>query len=205
MKKLLLTFAVVFITNAQAQPIEDNLIPLESITLTSSNYASAIQWNEEYIVTAKHVPFVRGEYKCISCDVQFVKRKHLAGSLPVWRERKAYEKLTAIGNVSGRTYIVSGNDINIERRDQLNTGSGVIASTVQAVPGMSGGPMIGSDGAVVGMTVSSLFPAGQNDVMKKFAKGGNITFYVPYAEIQRQWLMFQNQIRLSENNLAKKG
>ncbi|MBD1588752.1 hypothetical protein HAQ06_19090 [Pseudomonas sp. C2L12B] len=57
---------------------------------------SAVQWNQDYAVTVKHLPYLPGAAYQGSGDVQFFKH-NANGNLPVWRQYTHGETLTAVG------------------------------------------------------------------------------------------------------------
>lgn len=189
---------------------EENYVKFEAIqtyeegdrVLTEHDYGSGVRWNNDYVVTAKHVGFAQNSvYKCSeNCDLQFVKRKVVGnGVVPEWRESVATEKVTIIGNsIGGKTVVSKGRDINryfyvasgkIESRpEKANQKNAIVyASTAEIVDGQSGGPVFSDDGKVVGMLIGKTILTG---------KGGEkytVSVYVPYSVIKAEWEKYKKE------------
>lgn len=161
------------------------------------DYGSAIPWNNEYAVTAKHVSFVKNSvYVCSeNCDIQFIKFKN---SSPIrWRNPVAHEKLTFLGNNKEQTsnqfsgkdldFILYMNGAKVTNYPFKNhaTNTQLYVSDSPVSHGQSGGPVIGSDGKVVGMII------GETTVTDiKTNKKFSVSLYIPYQIIQKEWLKF---------------
>jgi len=189
---------------------EENYVKFEAVqtyeegnrVLTEHDYGSGVRWNDDYVVTAKHVSFAQGSvYKCSeNCDLQFVKRKIVGnGVVPQWRESVATEKVTIIGNsIGGKTVISKGQDINryfyvasgkVESRpEKPNQENAIVyASTAEIVHGQSGGPVFGDDGKVVGMLIGKTILTG------KEGKQYTVSVYVPYSVIKAEWEKYKKE------------
>lgn len=150
---------------------------------TKLDFGSGIRWNEDYIVTAKHVAFVENSvYKCKEgCDIQFVKSKNPKQS-PVWRKHVAGEKITFLGiDQNSKLQAISGNDLNIETTTTTNTAVIANLSSNKTFGGMSGGPAYATDGKVVGMLTGGA----------TLENGEPVTVYLSYEVIKSAWDNFQ--------------
>ena len=161
---------------------------------------SGIQWNNDYMVTAKHVNFVRGSvYECSeNCDLRFVKHKKINNNpLPKWRNDRKNEKLNIVGNGGGEsTDVVSGILLNLElfvdngelkkslpKDGNINSMVKVIRANI--IPGQSGGPVYGVDDEVVGMAI------GHTVIFDNKGNKEFVSLYIPYKTIKNEWLKFE--------------
>jgi hypothetical protein len=129
---------------------------------------TAVQWNEDYAVTVKHIPLSAG--LCLS----------RAGRCPVfpaqgqWRTALArlhpWRSVTAVGYNS--LYMsVKGSGHTLPAMVRLDTKEGNVIYGTHDGPvakGMSGGPVFAADGKVVGITVAFL---GSGDLAALQASG----------------------------------
>lgn len=184
---------VTFIAFAKREDNPSNQRSLRVSSLDTSG--SGIQWNEDYVVTAKHVDFVENSaYKCgDECEIQFVKRK-AKGPVPVWREVVTNERMTFVGvDVSLKTRADVGSDIDYAVYTSSNRASLSRLATNKTVGGMSGGPAYGDDGKVIGMLtggVTNVQVDGHRD-KKLEGKGDDFSAYLPYSTIKAEWDKFQ--------------
>jgi hypothetical protein len=162
---------------------------------TKKDMASGIRWNNDYVVTAKHVTFAKDiEYKSPGeLDLQFVKNSGNNVILPQWRERQAGESVSIVGvNQSGKTKIVTGKDLDIysEQGNSIN-----YLTTAVTVGGQSGGPVFGHDGKVIGMLVAITNgkDADGNKDQALANKGEQFSLYIPYSVIEAEWNKFQKK------------
>lgn len=144
--------------------------------------ASFVQWNDEYAVTAKHVPGVDGQaYLCgVGCDLQFFRHK---AEVPFaqWRAAVPQESLSVVGfNLDRGINVSRGHDASRTVTDSPTLAySYRTGKTVQKTAGgMSGGPVYANDKKVVGMHIGS-------------EEGTEGTFiYVPYELVLSEWNKF---------------
>lgn len=205
MQKYVFLFLFFFSFNILAEPYyikisATQVYEEEDTVITEKDYGSGVRWNNEYVVTAKHVSFAPNSvYKCSKdCDLQFIKMPLKGkGFIPEWRERKPYEKVTIIGNsIGGKTIVSEGKDIKqsfyVEEKKVVNSPSYsgqsntmVYATTAQIVEGQSGGPVFGNDGKVLGFLI------GKTVVTSEIGKKFNVSIYVPYSIIKKEWDKFK--------------
>lgn len=162
--------------------------------------ATATQWNADYAVTVGHLPFaVSGTVnRCSSgCDLIFF--RHAAdGAVPRWRNALPGESVVAVGTspmfvrVEGRGRAM-GTPIKL-----IDEGSGVLyaAHDAPVIKGMSGGPVYGLDGSVLGMTIG--YVRDYEYVSNVEVRGANrVSVYLPYAAIRDEWVRYQARERVA--------
>lgn len=159
---------------------------------------SGIQWNSDYVVTAKHVATGKhnSEYVCdTGCDLQFVRNK-ATSSIPTWRSAVPREKLTAVGVVvygndpkygpKRRTHVVDGSDAHARSKIEGKGNEFVSLALMKTEDGMSGGPIYANDKKVVGMLLGTT-------ILDINGKVQPAAIYLPYDVVVAQWEKFQNQ------------
>ena len=202
LKQILVVVAALMIVGC-ASPSPYNYVRMEKTTsftekgvrYTKDDIGSAVQWNEDYVVTAKHVNFVDGiEYKCHEgCDLQFVKKK-AKGPIPQWRNHVSNEELTIVGtNMKKRVVVAKGKDLDLYTSSSTNTNTNVYISTAITEGGMSGGPVFGNDLKVVGILTGGTkgVDINGNKAPELVGKGEDFSLYIPYRTIQAEWNKFQ--------------
>ena len=160
--------------------------------------ASAVQWNEEYAVTTRHTPLLSHvSYSCSTgCDLVFIKHK-ANGRYPAWRAPRVGESITAVGTspyyatVSGRGKVYSAPFTNSDE----NSHEQYAIHDAPLIKGMSGGPVIASDGSVVGINIG-FFSTTLADVSNvPGVKGAErISVFVPYSIVAREWGLLQAKL-----------
>ncbi|WP_093458517.1 trypsin-like peptidase domain-containing protein [Pseudomonas sp. NFR16] len=149
---------------------------------------TAIQWNEDYAVTVKHIPYLSGSVYQGQGDVQFF--RHKANGVPLWRAYQPGEAVTAVGFNS--VYMsVKGSGHALPAMVRLDSKEGNVMYGTHDGPtakGMSGGPVFAADGKVVGITVAFL-TSGDLTALKRpdLANQPRVSIFMPYAEINREW------------------
>lgn len=164
--------------------------------------ATAVQWNEDYAVTAKHTPFLKDIAHEGRGDLVFI--RHKAAKAPSWRASVPGEELTAVGFNS--LYMpVKGTGHALPALVRIDAKDGVFYATHDGptVKGMSGGPVFSDDGQVVGMTVAFLSKeavdkTGRSDL----ASSERVSVYMPYSEIQKEWRRYQKELADSSSTPA---
>ena len=154
--------------------------------------ATAIQWNEEYAVTAKHTPFLRNVVHEGLGDVVFF--KHKANKVPQWRQFVPGESVTAVG-FNSFMMPVQGKGHTLASLVRLSGTPGSVFYSVHDGPitkGMSGGPVFADDGNVVGMNVAYI-AKDQIDARTRpdLADKQRISVFMSYSEIDKEWRRFQ--------------
>lgn len=161
--------------------------------------ASAIQWNEEYAVTAKHTPFLTGIAHEGLGDVVFI--KHKAAQAPLWRQYVAGETVTAVG-FNSMMMPVKGTGHTLPSLVRLKGTPGSVFYSVHdgpTVKGMSGGPVFADDGKVVGINIAFIAKSEINDLNRPDLAGSErISVFMSFNEIDKEWRRYQYQ-------LARKG
>ena len=175
--------------------------------------ASAVQWNEDYAVTTQHTPFLPNvAYACSTgCDLVFIKRK-ADGHYPSWRAPYLGENINAAGmspymmTTTGKGKVYQTPFLNLKE----NSGDLYGIHDAPLIKGMSGGPVIGSDGGIVGIN-AGYYSITPHDVATQSGLRGakRVSIFIPYSIIAREWRMFQvklnNQKRLVVPRLADQG
>nr|WP_244656745.1 serine protease [Pseudomonas sp. CFBP 13719] len=156
--------------------------------------ATAIQWNDEYAVTAKHTPFLKDIVHEGRGDLVFF--KHKAEHAPQWRDSVPGESVTAVGFNS--LYMpVKGQGHAMSAMVRLDAKDGVFYSTHDGatVKGMSGGPVFSEDGKVVGITIAFISKGEVSKLNRPdLASSERVSVYMPYSEINREWRRFENKM-----------
>lgn len=149
---------------------------------------TAVQWNEDYAVTVKHIPYVPGAVYQGRGDVQFF--RHKANGVPLWRAYQPGEAVTAVGYNS--LYMsVKGSGHALSAMVRLDAKEGNVMYGTHDGPtakGMSGGPVFAADGKVVGITVAFLSESDLASINRPdLANQSRVSVFLPYAEISREW------------------
>lgn len=153
---------------------------------------SAVQWNEQYAVTVKHLPFLPGSVYQGRGDIQFF--RHEAQKTPVWREFRPGEELTAVGFSS--FYVpVKGSGHALTAMIRLDAKDGGVLYGTHDGPtakGMSGGPVFADDGDAVGINVAYLTEGDLRDMQRAdLVNQPRVSIFLPYGEIRKEWQRFQ--------------
>ena len=169
---------------------------------------TAVQWNEDYAVTVKHIPYLSGAVYQGRADVQFF--KHKANGAPLWRAYQPGEAVTAVGYNS--LYMsVKGSGHTLPAMVRLDSKEGNVLYGTHDGPvakGMSGGPVFANDGKVVGITVAFLTSSDLAALKRPdLSSQPRVSIFLPYAEISREWGRYLAQSRPvtpAESHLASR-
>lgn len=157
---------------------------------------TAVQWNEDYAVTVKHIPYIPGSVYQGRSDVQFF--RHKANGVPLWRAYRPGEAVTAVGYNS--LYMsVKGSGHALPAMVRLDAKEGNVMYGTHDGPtakGMSGGPVFTDDGKVVGITVAFLTRSDLDAIKRPdLASQPRVSIFLPYAEISREWNRYLAQAK----------
>lgn len=158
---------------------------------------TAVQWNAEYAVTVKHLPYLSGSVYQGQGDVQFF--RHPANTpLPSWRQYKPGEMLTAVGYNS--LYMpIEGTGRALPAMVRLDAHDGGVMYATHdgaTAKGMSGGPVFAADGEVVGINVAYLTADDLADLKRPdLANEPRVSIFMPYTAINHEWQRFAAQQR----------
>ncbi|WP_449434801.1 trypsin-like peptidase domain-containing protein [Pseudomonas putida] len=154
--------------------------------------ATAIQWNEDYAVTAKHTPFLRNVVHEGLGDVVFF--KHKAREVPDWRQYVPGEPVTAVG-FNSLMIPVQGKGHTSASLVRLEGTPGSVFYSVHDGPmvkGMSGGPVFADDGKVVGINVAFIAKHAIDAHNRPDLAGRErVSVFMSYSEIEKEWRRFQ--------------
>lgn len=154
--------------------------------------ASAIQWNEEYAVTAKHTPFLPDVVHEGLGDVVFF--KHKAAQVPLWRDYVPGEAVTAVG-FNSLMLPVQGKGHALAPLVRLEGTKGSVFYSVHDGPivkGMSGGPVFAEDGKVLGINIAFV---SKDELQARnrmdLVNSKRISVFMSFNEIDKEWRRFQ--------------
>ena len=156
--------------------------------------ASAVQWSADYAVTAAHTPFLLNQaYRCSTgCDLLFIAHE-ADGEIPQWRDFQPGELVTALGSSTlmipmsarGRVWPVPFVDSGSRSAERYAIHDAALAK------GMSGGPLLGSDGKVLGINIGFRMGWTPPADRPELAGMSRLSVFVPYSVILREWRLFQ--------------
>lgn len=158
--------------------------------------ASAVQFNEDYAVTVKHIPFRSYDYACSTgCDLVFF--KHKSSDVPQWRQGMAGESISVYGR--GFTLTTLRGTGRIYATPFLNTDEGskelYRIHDAPLAKGMSGGAVVAdSDGKVVGINVG-IYSTSLHNLKGhvELGKAERVSVYISYNTILREWENFRGE------------
>lgn len=186
-------------SNLVSNPVYDQAFVVTSgAPLPMLLMASAIQWNEDYAVTAKHTPFLKDVVHEGVGDVVFF--KHKASHAPEWRQSVTGEAVTAVG-FNSFMMPVQGTGHTLPGLVRLEGTKGGVFYSVHdgpTVKGMSGGPVFAADGKVVGITIAFVSNSDVATLNRPDLAGAErLSVFMPYSEIAQEWQRYQ--YRLARN------
>lgn len=155
---------------------------------SDDDFATGTQFNNNYFVTAGHVDFFKESgFKCkdIGCDLKFIENYQENHSQ--WRNPKPIEKVRLVGSgKGGEIRTVEGTTLPAFH---YMGDSPIAYQLIKAdiSKGMSGGPVYGEDGKIVGMIIG-YFDESSMDKYEALKGLGRIGVFLPADEINRQWL-----------------
>ena len=160
--------------------------------------ASAVQWNDDYAVTTRHTPFIPNvKYSCSTgCDLVFILHK-ANGRYPSWRAPRVGESITAVGaspyfmTTTGKGKVYETPFVNAAE----HSGDLYAIHDAPLIKGMSGGPVLASDGHIVGINIG-FYSTTLNDVSNHSGVKGaeRLSIFIPYSIIQREWGILQAKL-----------
>ncbi|MFJ3465766.1 hypothetical protein [Achromobacter spanius] len=179
--------AVAVITFGMAAPIESvragslppGVEPTYGLINERGNVGGYAQLTKDIAVTAAHLK-VRGSVLSVPCvDVQFIERKGMALN---WRQPAWHESVRSFGFRSWQDGTITETVIpGTTAKTVVSMCDGrFMAFTHSGIPnsGVSGGPVIGEDGAALGITIGASYdPEAQAEV----------AVFIPYHIIRALW------------------
>ncbi|WDY60662.1 trypsin-like peptidase domain-containing protein [Pseudomonas sp. PSKL.D1] len=162
--------------------------------------ATAIQWNEDYAVTAKHTPFLKDVVHEGLGDVVFF--KHKADQVPAWRQYVPGESVTAVG-FNSLMMPVQGKGHTLQSLVRMEGTPGSVFYSTHDGPitkGMSGGPLFAADGKVVGINVAFI-AKDEIDARNRpdLADKERVSVFLSYSEIDKEWRRYQYKLAHKAN------
>lgn len=149
---------------------------------------SYIQMSPEYAMTAKHISTLKNrDYECsLGCDLVFFKHKDPDFKKDLWRNPLVNENVSQVGITrEGDMIVKKGEVLKGYNKPDKDSQFYNMSTTSKTVKGMSGGPVYGSDGKIVGMTIGSPLNRGENQKMD--------SIFIPYEIIKHEWENFENK------------
>lgn len=165
---------------------KENYFTKDGVKYKKTDIGTAVRWNNDYIVTVKHVNFTEGKEILTPYDIKFVKSSPDDVSIPLWRVPNGNENIKIVGfNLSGNMVEHNGKDIDVYREE--DNGEINRFSTAITEGGQSGGLVLGSDGKALGILVG-LAKIKDPDSHSEFKGKGNVfSIYIPYDFILLAW------------------
>ena len=181
------------------------------MTLGGVFSGSGIQWNEDYYITARHIPMRAPSSHTCNCDLKFIKREARA-PVPQWREAIPGEEIIALGYSNKIPFSSRGNILDFSiivsnkyppkgkelfRHQTLSGFPDQIVYRAHNAPimsGMSGGAVISvQTGEILGMNISLTKRNRAREInrMKELGEGDPISIFIPFSMIQASWDNYQ--------------
>lgn len=153
---------------------------------------SAIQWNQQYAVSAAHIPLLPDVvHRCSTgCDMVFI-RHEAEGPVPTWRPTVVGERLETVGQSPLFVTVrgIGSSRFPTVRLNRSGDSTHYALADAPVAKGMSGGPVYGVDDAVVGMTVGMFLPA--TPLPASLQEAPSLSVYLPYEIVLREWKLFR--------------
>lgn len=147
---------------------------------------SYIQMSPEYAMTAKHISTLKNrDYECsLGCDLVFFKHKDPDFKKDLWRKPLVNENVSQVGITrEGDMIVKKGEVLKGYNKPAKDSQFYNMSTTSKTVKGMSGGPVYGSDGKIIGMTIGA--PLDKSEVK-------NVeSIFIPYEIIKMEWENFE--------------
>lgn len=191
-------------SNFVSDPVYDQAFVVTSgAPLPMLLMATAVQWNEDYAVTAKHTPFLKDVVHEGVGDVAFF--KHKASRAPLWRQSVTGEAVTAVG-FNSLMMPVKGAGHTLPGLVRLEGTKGGVFYSVHDGPttrGMSGGPVFAADGKVVGITIAFIANSDVSRLRRPDLAGAQrLSVFMPYSEIEQEWQRYQYRLARNAKPMA---
>lgn len=153
MKKIILAVLALASTACASHQDYDNM----GLNNENSNISAYIQMDDEYAMTAKHANVNNVVYECsVGCDLVFFKHPSNNYKQGIWRNPIVGERVTQVGSDSdGDAVEKQGKVLNQDIKPSADSQFFYMTTTAYTTKGMSGGPVYGQDGRLIGMTLGS--------------------------------------------------
>lgn len=153
MKKIILIMLALASTACASHNEYDNL----GLTNEDFGKSAFIQMDENYAMTAKHVGIQNVVYECsVGCDLVFFKHSDPNYKKDIWRNPIVGEKTNQVGSDrDGDPVEKKGVVLNEYRKPSADSQFYYMTTTAYTMKGMSGDPVYGQDGRLIGMTLGS--------------------------------------------------
>lgn len=162
----------------------------------ASAYASGVRWNDNYIVTVKHLTGFTSKEKCDSdnLDVAFIKRdKKSYEYTEKWTNPINNEKVLMTGSSKNKITIKIEGSV-VEGRFPYKNSTDYKLVTGKVRKGMSGGPIKNHKDEVVGIIIGYTLPI----LLKGKEEKSSYSVMLPFESIQKEWENIQSKIDKKE-------
>ena len=163
----------------------------------SSAYASGVRWNDDYIVTVKHLKGFNSKQKCDSdnLDVAFIKKEKTSSESSIkWTNFLNNENVLMMGSSKNKeTREIPGSVMKGKFPYKNSTEYKLVTGQVRK--GMSGGPIKNNKEEVVGIIIGYTQPillTGQEETKRVYS------VMLPFDSINKEWENIKNKIEKQE-------